>query len=108
MTGRGHVVAKENVSPKSYGTAVTLCGIFGIVGVHHFYIGNILHGLIDLGLFAATIMFYMTAVASNDGGLFALAALCFFTDVLHTIIVFFRLIVGKQKDGSGRLIAVPG
>ncbi|WP_319517902.1 NINE protein [uncultured Martelella sp.] len=106
VTARGQA-APENISSKSYGTAVALCGVFGIVGVHHFYIGNIVHGFIDFGLFAATVFFYLAGAASADGRFLAIAGLCFLADVVHTIFVFFRLIVGKQHDGAGRLIAIP-
>ena len=44
----GAGAAHEPVSDRSYGVAVALCGIFGIVGIHHFYLGNHLHGLFDL------------------------------------------------------------
>ena len=40
----------HNFSSKSFSTAVSLAGIFGIIGIHHFYIGNILHGLFDISL----------------------------------------------------------
>ena len=38
------------VSPKSYVWAVCLVGIFGTLGVHHFYLGRWVHGMFDLGL----------------------------------------------------------
>lgn len=99
--------ANENISEKSYGTAVALCGIFGVVGIHHFYVGNVVHGLIDLGLFLATVIFYIAGMEPGNEGLLAVAVLCFIADAIHTMIVFFRLIVGKQHDGSGKLIAIP-
>ena len=99
--------AGETKSDKSYGVAVILCGIFGIVGLHHFYIGNVVHGIFDLGLFLATLFFLVAGATPGYEPLFLVAGLCFFVDVLHTIIVFTRLIIGRQRDGAGRLVAVP-
>jgi hypothetical protein len=95
------MLAKTNdelsISNKSYGVAVTLCGIFGTLGVHHFYIGNWLHGLIDLGLFIAFIILIMN-------GSLGLSLLVLGIDLLHTLFVFYKLIIGNQQDGNGRLI----
>lgn len=92
-------------SDRSYSLAVMLCGIFGIVGIHHFYLGNWLHGLFDLGLFLVAV--YILAGSGQDDwvpiGLLLLAI-----DFLHTMIVFYRLITGKARDGGGRPIPVPG
>jgi TM2 domain-containing membrane protein YozV len=87
----------EEKSDKNYGTAVVLCGIFGVVGIHHFYIDNWLHGLLDLGLF---ILFIVLLMAGTGG----IAYLVLAVDVAHTIYVFYKLIVGEQRDGEGRLI----
>ena len=86
-----------SISKKNYGVAVTLCGIFGTLGVHHFYIGNWLHGLFDLALFIAFIILIM----NGSVGL-GLLVLC--VDILHTLLVFYKLIIGNQHDGHGRLI----
>ncbi|MEL0091530.1 MAG: TM2 domain-containing protein [Rhodospirillales bacterium] len=88
--------AKEK-SEKSYGLAVALCGIFGTVGVHHFYIGNWVHGIIDLTLFLGFIILLILGIAE-------LAIAVLLVDVLHTLFVFYKLIVGEQRDGQGRLI----
>ena len=95
----------EPPSDRSYSLAVMLCGIFGIVGIHHFYLGNWLHGLFDLGLFLAAV--YILAGSGHDDwvpiGLLLLAV-----DFLHTMIVFYRLIAGQARDGHGRPIQVAG
>lgn len=91
------VPAAPEKSPKSYGVAVSLCGIFGVVGVHHFYIGNWLHGLFDLSLFVLFVVLY-------GADLILPAVFVLIVDALHTIFVFYRLIVGEQLDGKGRLI----
>lgn len=96
--------ADSRISPKSYGVAVALSGIFGIIGIHHFYLGNWLHGLIDLGLSVAGI----TCIFSDDPMTVLVGAFLLFVDVLHTIIVIYRLFVGKCRDGQGLLVAYPG
>jgi len=87
----------QEKSPKSYGVAVSLCGIFGIVGVHHFYLGNWLHGLFDFGLFVLFLVLY----ANN---LILPAIFVLIVDALHTVIIFYKLIVGEQHDSKGRLV----
>lgn len=94
-----------DVSEKSYSVAVTLCGIFGIVGVHHFYIGNILHGLFDLGLFIVAVSIYAT---SSNPNMLLLATALFVVDIVHSLYIFYRLITGQQQDGDGKLILSPG
>jgi TM2 domain-containing membrane protein YozV len=44
--------------PKSYGIAVSLCGVFGVLGIHHFYLEDYLHGFADLGLFVLAMVFF--------------------------------------------------
>jgi len=86
-------------SPKSYGTAIILCGIFGVLGLHHFYLEDWLYGLADLAL-------VILAVAFMVQGLDGLALLVIFLDAVHTIIIFYYLIVEKWRDGKGRLVVL--
>ena len=87
----------NNYSTKSYGVAVSLCGILGIGGIHHFYIGNHLHGIFDVSLLIFG--FYFLISGPEGLGIFLLLI-----DVIHTFVIFYRLITEKQKDGSGKLI----
>ena len=89
-----------NVSRKKYGVAVGLCGVFGMLGIHHFYIGNILHGVFDLSLLIIGIVLFST---SEYGGL---GALLLVIDFIHTAVVFFRLITESQKDSYGKIIVL--
>jgi hypothetical protein len=91
-------------SDKSFGAAVALCGIFGTVGLHHFYLGNIVHGVFDLGLFVGSIVCFF----SGDPSLQMLGLILILMDALHTLFVFYKLIVGQQLDGAGRLVTYPG
>jgi TM2 domain-containing membrane protein YozV len=93
----GVILQDEKKSQKSYGTAVALCGIFGVLGVHHFYIGNWIHGIIDVGLFVSFIV--LLAAESPFAYIFLII------DILHTIVVFYKLIVGSQRDGNGLKIS---
>jgi hypothetical protein len=92
------------MSPKSFGTAVSLCVIFGPVGIHHFYLGNWLHGLFDLALLVLAIFCFLSA----DPAINALGGLLILIDYLHTIYVSYKLIVGECRDGGGRLVVYPG
>jgi hypothetical protein len=100
--------ADASRSPKSFGVAVALCGVFGTMGVHHFYLGNWLHGLFDLGLFVASVALWITAVTTEEPTLLLLAIGCFLVDIVHTFFIFYRLITGQQHDSSGRLVRFPG
>lgn len=93
----------DDLSPKSYGVAVALCGIFGVVGIHHFYLGNFIHGLTDLGMFVGAVVCLALSVPGQDN-LWAIGLVLILADGLHTAVVFFLLIVGRQKDGDGLLV----
>ncbi len=95
----------ERTSPKSYAVAVALSAIFGVVGIHHFYIANFLHGCFDLGLF---IMAIVLLSFSGNPFFIGIGMLCCLIDVAHTIYVTYRLLVGLQKDGNGLIIKYPG
>ncbi len=96
---------ETELSQKSYGAAVSLCMIFGIVGVHHFYLGNLVHGILDLGLF---IVGFGLIIAGGDPGMMLLGGFLIALDVIHTLVVTILLLVGKVKDAEGRLVAYPG
>lgn len=91
---------KELKSTKKYRTAVILSAIFGVMGIHHFYVGRWIMGLFDLGLFIATL------IAWFEGNLF-LCYSFFIIDLTHTIYVTTLLLIGQYKDGQGRLICYP-
>ena len=93
------------VSDKSYAASVCLCMIFGVLGVHHFYIGNILHGLFDLCLF---VVGFGLILLSEDPILMLIGLALIIIDVIHSFVVTILLFVGKVKDGEGKLIAYPG
>ena len=83
-------------SEKSYTVAVCLCGVFGIFGIHHFYVGRWWHGLLDLALSIGGIALLISA------NLFGIVLLVF--DVIHTIYFMYKLIANEYRDGSGKLI----
>lgn len=93
---------KNNLSSdKQYTTAVILSGIFGIIGIHHFYVKRWRMGILDFGLFIGTLLFYVSGHSLIAGGLFII-------DLIHTIIVTYLLLTGQYRDGQGKLITYPG
>ena len=88
-------------SDKKYATAVILSGVFGTMGIHHFYCERYGMGLFDLALFLFTICFYIV-------GFPIAAGILLFIDIVHTVIVTYLLLVGEYKDGDGNLICYPG
>lgn len=89
------------ISPKNYYTAVILCIVSGIFGIHWFYIGRPRYGLFDLGLSIAAISFFFSGHPFL--GLFVLLL-----DWIHSIAVAYRLVTGVEVDGGGRRVAYPG
>jgi len=94
----------DYLSEKNYVIAVSLCGIFGVLGLQHFYLGNYLHGLFDLLLLVGSVAAWTAASITSEDGFLWLAFVLILTDSLHTAIVFYRLITGKQRDGHGCLV----
>ena len=90
----------REISPKSYGTAVALCGVFGTAGIHHFYLGDFWHGMADLALLVIAVMFFW-----QGSDLLGIATLL--ADGVHTIVIFYLLITGQWRDGQGRVVAIP-
>lgn len=88
-------------SEKSYATAVCLSGIFGILGIHHFYLGRYLMGIIDLTFSFLALYFFLT-------GRWMMALFLISVDYIHTVIITIVLLVGAYKDGDGRLVTYPG
>lgn len=89
-------------SSKNYAVAVILSGIFGILGVHHFYCGRHLHGFIDLALSIGG-FYYLWFSDMQYIGIILLAI-----DAIHTLIVTIQLLIGAYRDGDGKIIAYPG
>jgi TM2 domain-containing membrane protein YozV len=91
---------KEKASEKNYVTAVVLSGVFGVLGVQHFYLGRIAMGLLDLALSLLFVIFLFLG--------HWLWIVFFLADVIHTYAVTYLLLVGKFRDGEGRLVTYPG
>lgn len=92
-------------SKKSYTVAVCLAAVFGVLGIHHFYLGRLLHGIFDLGL---SIVGLTLIVVGQSNVLIMTGAILLGIDVLHTLYVTFKLLVGEYKDGQGNLVTYPG
>jgi len=96
-------------SPKSYVVAACLAGIFGIVGIHHFYVGRGRHGLFDISL--SIIGFGLIFYGARDdvrNSIVVMGVLFLVLDYLHTIYFMYKLIVGEYRDSDGLLIKYPG
>ena len=88
-------------SDRSYIVAVSLSAIFGVLGVHHFYLGRYLEGCLDLSLSVATVCLFLT-------GHVGWAVACGAVDGVHTFIITVMLLTGSFKDGQGRVVCYPG
>jgi hypothetical protein len=93
---------EETASPKSYAIAVALSGIFGFVGVQHFYLGRYVEGAIDVALTIGWVSCFLI-LGEPVYGLLFLAA-----DLAHSFIVSIMLMIGAYRDGQGRLVCYPG
>ncbi len=88
-------------SEKNYVVAVCLSAIFGILGIHHFYLGRYIEGVFDLSLVIISFYLYIN-------GMLGWAVLVFIIDTLHTFIITILLLTGSFKDGKGHYICYPG
>ncbi len=88
-------------SSKNYITAVCLSAIFGVFGVHHFYLGRWLYGVLDFSL--TTIGFILIFIDYMFIGIAILAI-----DCIHNFIVTILLLIGAYKDGEGKVVTYPG
>lgn len=88
------------LSNRKYVVAVCLSGIFGILGVQHFYLGRWALGFFDLGL---SIIAFTLLAFDNPWGWLILGI-----DIVHTIYVTYKLLVGEFKDGNGHIVPYPG
>lgn len=90
------------VSPKSYAVAVALSGVFGFIGIQHFYLGRWIEGLLDVGLTIGWVTCFFLIGEPAYGALFLMA------DLAHSFIVSIMLMIGTYRDGRGRLVCYPG
>lgn len=88
-------------SDKSYARAVILSGIFGTLGIQHFYLGRYFEGFLDLGL--STLALYCLFTDQ-----IILAIIAFGADIIHSLIVTILLLIGSFKDGKGYNVCYPG
>ena len=87
------------LSDKSYAVAVCLSAVFGILGIHHFYLERWAMGLFDLAL---SIGGFILILNGNSWGILLLVI-----DSIHTIYVTYKLLVGEYADGLGRIVSYP-
>ena len=97
-------------SNKSYAGAVILSGIFGIFGIHHFYLGRYAHGLFDLSLSVFGFAFIMVTDLVPDAhwGYPLAGFILLGIDWLHSIIITIYLLIGEYKAGKGHYVMYPG
>jgi len=88
-------------SKKKYTTAVCLSGTFGLLGIHHFYLGRWLHGVADLSMTVCALI--LIGIGSDVLGYLVLGI-----DIIHTVIVTIFLLIGGYKDGNGDTVMYPG
>ena len=92
-------------SEKSYGTAVCFSGVFGLLGIQHFYLGRYMLGFLDLGLSVAALLFIYLG-ESTQSIIFGMILLVM--DIIHSVYVLVKLLAGEYEDGEGRLVMYPG
>ena len=84
-------------SDKKYGVAVALSGVFGLLGIHHFYLGRFFHGLVDLSLTLTGVYFLMGEQEILGWSILAV-------DYIHTVVVMIMLLIGAYKDSQGKIV----
>lgn len=91
----------ETRSDKSYGVAVSLSAVFGVLGIQHFYLERWLEATIDFSLAIGTVVFFLMGEP-------LMALLVAAIDAMHTFIVTIMLLTGSFRDGHGHLVCYPG
>ncbi len=91
----------KKASEKSYVTAVAISAVFGIIGIHQFYLGRWLMGCLDVGLFIVTITLFVL-----EYPIWGVALLI--VDVIHSLVITILLLIGAYKDGKGCVVTYPG
>jgi hypothetical protein len=92
-------------SEKSYGTAVCFSGVFGLLGIQHFYLGRYMLGFLDLGLSVGAFAFIFFGETTPN---IIFGTILFLIDLVHSIYVLVKLLAGEYEDGEGRLVMYPG
>lgn len=72
-------------SDKSRMASALLCGFFGLLGVHRFYVGKIWTGILMLALTVSLVFVWVSAV--------------------WAVIDFIMIVTGKASDSSGLTIS---
>ncbi|HIL20427.1 MAG TPA: TM2 domain-containing protein [Candidatus Thioglobus sp.] len=93
-------ISSNAASDRKYGIAVCLCAIFGLLGVHHFYLGRFAHGLLDLSMTIGAVVLFLI---DNPLGIALLVV-----DIIHTLVITIMLLIGAYKDGNGNIVSYPG
>ncbi len=88
-------------SEKSYAVAVCLSGIFGVLGIQHFYLGRWVEGSVDMLLSIGWLYYFIVDKPF-------VAAIYLGIDLLHSFITTILLLIGNFKDGKGRVVCYPG
>ena len=97
---------EQESSDKNYGVAVFLAAVFSLLGVHHFYVGRVGHGLIDIGITIVAVYLIISGYTSGIEMRVGLGVLLIALDYVHTVYFTYRLITGTYSDGKGRIIQV--
>ena len=92
---------QTRVSDKSYVIAVCLSGIFGTLGIQHFYLERWIEAILDFSAFFVAVYLFFT-------GHVLWSFLVILADALHTLIVTILLLIGKFNDGHGRRVCYSG
>jgi len=100
---------REPASSKSWVVAAVLAGTFGIAGIHHFYVGRILHGIFDLSLSVTGFVLIFYGAQDDVANSYVILGILFLIgDYVHTIYFMYKLIISEYRDGKGLLIKYPG
>ena len=97
---------EQESSDKNYGVAVFLAAVFSLLGVHHFYVGRVGHGLIDIGITIVAVYLIISGSTSGNPMRIGSGILLIVLDYAHTVYFTYRLITGTYTDGKGRIIQV--
>jgi TM2 domain-containing membrane protein YozV len=99
----------NEVSPKSRLVTFLCCIFFGIFGVHSFYAGKVVTGIVFIVLLiletvTAVILSTVLALFTAGAG-FLIFGLFFIPTEIWTFVDFIMILIGKYKDSKGMAIS---
>ncbi|HEU0266845.1 MAG TPA: hypothetical protein VFQ70_04420, partial [Candidatus Saccharimonadaceae bacterium] len=96
--------ALESDEPRNFLATFLLTTVFGMLGLRHFYLGDIRFGWIRSGLFVGGIIWMVAFASLNIAALTILGWLATTVAIIWGIVDFFYVYFNVRRDAHGRAL----